>query len=231
METSGGVAPGEWSPTEAVSFGWEKVKADPVGIVLPVFVIGLIQGIPNGGFSTLSNIFTQNDQPLLAGGVNFASWIVQLLISAFMTGGAMTFFFKIVRGQPYQLGDIFSGGKWFANMLITLFVFQVATGLASLLCIVPGIVLALGWSLAVPLVVDRDMAPIDALKESWRITTGHKMSLFVFGLLGFVVCLAGLLACCVGVLPAGAIVAVAQVWIYERLGAGQAAGPPPPAVF
>lgn len=41
-----------------------------------------------------------------------------------------------------------------------------------MLCLVPGIILALGWSFAVPLVVDRDLAPIDALKESWRITTG-----------------------------------------------------------
>lgn len=46
------------------------------------------------------------------------------------------------------------------------------TSIGMMLCLVPGIILALGWSFAVPLVVDRDLAPIDALKESWRITTG-----------------------------------------------------------
>ena len=97
-QTGAGVGPGEWTPTDAVSFGWEKVKADPVGIVLPVFVVGLIQGIPNGGFSTLANVFQQNDQPILAGGVNFASWVVQLVISAFLTGGMMSLIFKVVRG-------------------------------------------------------------------------------------------------------------------------------------
>lgn len=57
------------------------------------------------------------------------------------------------------------------------------------------------------------------------------MNLFVFGLLGFVVAVVGFMACCVGILPAAAILMVAQVYVYERLGAGQAAGPQPPAVF
>ncbi len=87
-------------------------------------------------------------------------------------------------------------------------------------------ILALGRSLAVPVVVDRNLPTIAALKESWRLTSGHKGDLLVFWLLAFCVTFVGLLACCIGVFPAAAVVGLAQVLIYERL---KVASPPAPS--
>jgi uncharacterized membrane protein len=218
----------EWSATDVMGQGWEKLKSDFGGILGPLFVVGLIQGIPNGIFGAVANNFQADGEPGLASGVRFVSWLVGLVLSAFFTGGTMSLLLKAVRGQPYAFGDIFSGGKWFGGMLVMLFVIQVASGIGFMLCIIPGVIIALGLSFAVPIMVDRDLPAIDALKESWRMTDGHKGNLFVFGLLAFCVMLLGLAACCIGVLPAGAVVALAQVYIYERL---RGAGPIAPSVF
>ena len=58
----------------------------------------------------------------------------------------------------------------------------------------------LGLSMFTFLIVDQGLPGIDALKKSWEMTKGHKVNLFVFGLLGLLVIIAGALACGVGVL-------------------------------
>ncbi len=219
-----------WTPSDALGFGWEKVKSDFVGLSLPIFVIGLIQGIPNSAIGALAAAFEQDGDTAVGAGLRFVSAVVGLLISAWLAGGMMTLFLKVGRGEEYSLGDVFSGGRWFVPMLITLFLVQLGTWVGLMLCIVPGIILGLGLSMAVPLVVDRDLDAIDALKESWRLTTGHKADLFLFGVLSFFVALAGVLAFCVGILPATAVILAGQAWIYLKL---IEASPPDagPAVF
>jgi len=209
--------PIEWSPTEAISYGWERVKADPAGLIGPLFVATLIQGVPNGIFGTIAGGLEQNEMFVAGGGVRLVSLIVGTLISAWLAGGVVTLLLKVVRDQEYALSDIFGGGRYFVPMLITLVIVQFGTTVGMMLCFIPGIILALGLGLAVPLVVERDMAPVDAIKESWRLTDGHKLNLFVFWLLAFVLSIAGMMACCVGILPVMAIIAVGQMQIYDRL--------------
>jgi uncharacterized membrane protein len=68
-----------------------------------------------------------------------------------------------------------------------------------------------------PLIVDRNLGPIEALQESWRITDGHKMNLFVFGLIAFALLLAGACACGIGVFFVMPIIYIAQMYIYLKL--------------
>jgi uncharacterized membrane protein len=92
-----------------------------------------------------------------------------------------------------------------------------AVALGMVFLIVPGVILALGLSMTTLCIVDKNLGAIDAMKESWRITTGHKGGLFVYGLLAFALILAGVLACCLGTLVAGPIAAIGYAYIYLRL--------------
>lgn len=69
---------------------------------------------------------------------------------------------------------------------ITMLYFFILTILISIiltigyiLFVIPGVILTLMLLPAPFLVIDRDMGPISAIKESFRITSGHKMDLFV----------------------------------------------------
>ena len=68
------------------------------------------------------------------------------------------------------------------------------------LLIVPGIIAAVGLGFFPYLIIDRDMGPIDALKESWHISKGNKWQLFLLALatlglnfVGFILLVVGLL--------------------------------------
>jgi uncharacterized membrane protein len=134
-----------------------------------------------------------------------------------MAGGLTLFAIKVAGGGSYEFSDIFKGGPFFLSILFAniLMAFSVMFGL--LLLIVPGVVLGLGFSLTIPLIVDREMSTLDAMKESWRLTTGQKLPLFLWGLLAIGLLLLGLLACCVGVIVVGPLLQVAFAFIYLRI--------------
>ncbi|MCK0128625.1 glycerophosphoryl diester phosphodiesterase membrane domain-containing protein [Erythrobacter sp. F6033] len=51
-------------------------------------------------------------------------------------------------------------------------------GLGILLLIVPGIILIVRWSLALPLVIEGKLPAMDTFGESWEKTSGHSWSIF-----------------------------------------------------
>src|SRR5262249_31353138 len=97
------------------------------------------------------------------------------------------------------------------------FIVGLAVGLGTVLLIVPGVILALGLCMTTPLIVDRNLGPIDALGESWKLTEGNRVSLFIFGLIAIGLMIAGICACGLGWLIVMPILYVAWMYIYLRL--------------
>ena len=75
-----------------------------------------------------------------------------------------------------------------------------AAFIGFLFCLAPLVYFGLMFSQAVPLMVDRQMGAVEALRQSMRITRGNKLSLLVLGLLGAVLSFGGVLTCCVGLI-------------------------------
>jgi hypothetical protein len=100
-----------------------------------------------------------------------------------------------------------------------------AIAIGFLLLIIPGIIVALGLSYATYFVADAGLGPIEALKASWAATNGSKGKLFLFGIVAFFIALAGVIACCIGIIPAVTLTMLAQAMIYVRLsGRGTTSG-------
>lgn len=70
---------------------------------------------------------------------------------------------------------------------------------------------------AVYLVVEGDRSATDAIGEAWQITSGSWGQLILFQLSLIVVSFVGLLACCVGIIPAMMISGFAQASVYRQL--------------
>ena len=73
-------------------------------------------------------------------------------------------------------------------------------GFGILFCVIPGIIFACKLAFVPYLIVDRKLDAITAIKESWRLTTGHAITVFFIGLAARPIYLAGLLCCVVGVI-------------------------------
>ena len=92
----------------------------------------------------------------------------------------------------------------------------IAVVLGFLVLVVPGIILAIGLSFVPYLVVDRGLGPIEALKESWRITKGHKWQLLLLFLALVGINLLGVLALIVGIFVTVPITMLAFAHAYRR---------------
>jgi phage FluMu protein Com len=113
--------------------------------------------------------------------------VLLLIASLWLYGGYMKWMLKIARGQPNNLGDIFTGGRYFPSLAGAGLLFMLAIVIGYLLCIVPGIVLSLMLSQFAWLIVDRDTGMIDSFSRSMQITAGNRLQLFLLMLLAIVI--------------------------------------------
>ena len=156
--------------------------------------------------------------PILSGVTQLFSNVITLLVEAYFIPGFINLALKAARGQPTSFGDAFSGGRWFGKQLVSMIVGAIITAIGYVLCLVPGVIVALGISLASLLIVDQDLSGVDALKRSWEMTKGHKLNIFLWGLIGIFVFIGGYLACLFGAFFVSIPMAlVAIAYIYLRI--------------
>ncbi|HEY6080132.1 MAG TPA: hypothetical protein VIW29_15065, partial [Polyangiaceae bacterium] len=224
---TGGGSGGGWTPMEALGFGWNAVMKNFAGIALPIAVVGLIAGAlgaaPAGAFNYFmtqlaTEIVEPSFLPMVNIGIQGVGQFFSLAISAFFTGGIVELALKAARGQKTDFGDVFGGAKYFVPMFIGIMCATLLSGIGALFCIVPGVIIGAGLLMYQWLIVDQKLPAIDALKKSWAMTDGHKLPLCIFLLLGVLVELAGVAACCVGALLVSTpMLVMASTYIYLKL--------------
>lgn len=155
--------------------------------------------------------------------------LVNVVVSSFFVAGIYGFSLKVARGQAYAFNDLLSGLPIFLPVLVANIITGLAVGIGLIFLIVPGVIIALGLSMTLPLIVDKRLGPIDALSASWALTTGNKGMLFIFGLLAIALVVAGTCACFVGILLVLPILYIAHAYVYLRL-SGQPVARAAPAV-
>lgn len=61
------------------------------------------------------------------------------------------------------------------------------------------------------------MEAIEAVKESWRMTTGHALTVFLIGLVAIPIAIAGLIVLGVGIIPAIMWIELAFASLYHAV--------------
>lgn len=236
----------EWSGMDAVRFAWKVVKTDGFAIVAPLFLAQLLAMLPMfilmGVQAAHAVALVQAHQvpdslDPFALEMQGATIVISWLTFGFINGGVYRFALAAARGEPRSFGDVFSGGRWFGASL-TLMVFGGLVSLpitviplvmrasgapaqlqlpVTLLLLLPGILLTLAWSMTLPLIVDRGMGGVEAMKESWRITSGRRVDIFLAMLVVVAAMVGGCCLCGVGMPIGMAIAPIAFSFIYLRL--------------
>jgi hypothetical protein len=115
----------------ALSRGWALVR-DHMAVLVGATVLGWLITV---GLAAV---------PILG-------WIVGFIL----LGGLDYMFLRRIRGEEVQIGDVFAGFNLAAlDLTMTGLVKWLLTTIGLILCILPGIYLAVGYVFALPLVVD-----------------------------------------------------------------------------
>jgi uncharacterized membrane protein len=86
-----------------------------------------------------------------------------------------------------------------------------------ILCIVPGIIVLLMWMPFPFLIADEGLKGLAALSEAKRLTDGSKLNVFLVGLVGYGILIAGAMACYVGLLFTMPLWWIILTELYVRL--------------
>jgi len=190
-----GDSTGMLDPMECIRSGWAMVKSN-----LGIFVLGAII------------VFAIN------AAISFIPFVGQIASIFLMplNAGLIIMAFKAMNGSTPEISDIFSGYKRFGDSLLVQLVTGIFIGLGFVLCIAPGVYLAVCYMLALPLVIDSGMGFWDAMTTSMAEIRRQWMSFFVLALLLLLVILAGALALGVGMLVAIPVCACATANAYKQ---------------
>ena len=199
---------------DCIRFGWETFKKRP-GILIGVFVLVMaIPAIPGILLPPPEVVPGAPPPPTTA---QLVATLLSVVIGLLVTIGATTFALRAHDDiASVQIGDLWNPKVFWrflgAELLAGIIVF-----VGFLLLVVPGVIAALGLGFVPYVVIDRGAGPIDALKESWRITKGNKWRLLLFGLVLIGLNLVGLLALVVGLLVTVPVTWLAVTHAYRTL--------------
>lgn len=198
---------------ECLSFGWRTFKARPwffIGAFFLVFIVSWATNFPHDVYKQVP-----------PGGTDLIAYVALSALS-------MACSFLISMGEYHfslrahddtanvTLRDLLYFRPFWKYVGVSLLLVVILIP-AFLLLIVPGVILALMFLFSGLIVLDRGLGPIEALKESARITKGNRWRLFLFVLAMVGVNLLGLLALVVGLLVSVPVTTLALVHAYRAL--------------
>lgn len=85
-----------------------------------------------------------------------------------------------LRGEEAPSNVITGEFKNFIPAVLLIFLVAVGTSIGSVLCLIPGILFAIGSSFAIPIMADRGGSPVDAIKGSISIVQAQPVPIILF---------------------------------------------------
>ncbi len=146
------------------------------------FLAGLIVMIANAVAGGIFGVIFGAGMSQLEGVAFAAVWCMQQLVmqavGAFFNLGMIAFMLRVARGQPTDLGVLFSGGRWIVYGVVIQLIIGLAFVGGLILLIVPGIIIGLMLSQAMYMLVDQGTDIGGSLGKSVEATDGNKWTLF-----------------------------------------------------
>ena len=103
------------------------------------------------------------------GGIVIVPWLLGLLVVAvILRAGFCLFTLRLLRGEAVSPAVVFSGLRRFVVLIPFALFYGVAVFAGAMLMILPGIFLAVAYSLAFYIIMDGRTMPISAMRLSWR---------------------------------------------------------------
>ncbi len=131
---------------------------------------------------------------------SFLLMLVLLPLSALLTAGMHKAALKQIRGGQVEFKDLFSARDRSLHVLGAVLLQGVLVALGGVLCVIPGLLVAGLLFFTVPLIIDRKLGVIEAMKASAEMIKPNLVMFTLFALVVLLIAGVGEIACLVGVL-------------------------------
>lgn len=201
-----------FSVRESIRFGWETFKKRPWFFIFTFLVI-----------SILTSNYSYN---VGEGEIHFHAGLITLMVLSGVLGAVVQTLVGMGKiNLCLKAHDDANTVSWadlwhphpFWRYLLTMFAYIAIVIAGLILLIVPGVVWSLTYAFAPYLVIDRGLGVREALRESARMTYGHRWHLLRLALALALVNVVGFLCLIVGLLVSVPVSTLAFVRVYRLL--------------
>lgn len=212
---------------DAFSWGWTKFtqQVGPflLGVLAYLAVIVVISAVLFavilGGTVASVDPDTQELRNGAGFGLVFGYLVVLavvLLLSAFMQAGVTRASLEVADGRRIEVGTFFRFDE-FGKVVVAALLVGLGTAVGILLFVIPGLVFAFLAQFTLFFVIDRRMAPVDAIRASFTLVTRNLGTVVLLFLAVYAANLVGSALCGVGQLVSFPVGLLATTWMYRRL--------------
>lgn len=227
----------QFSVGDAFNWAWNKFSKNAGALIIPALVYGLVIAVIGGvliavmypAFNTTT--VSDNGYYETSTSANFGAGATLVLILGYLALIAVGFYMQaayvsgcldIADGRPVTASSFFRPRN-LGPMILAALLVAVLTTIGYILCVIPGIIFAFLAMFTIPFVIDRSLAPVDALKASIATVRSNIGGALLSALVQVVVLLVGELLCGVGIIVALPLAMLIQTYTYRRLSGGQVA--------
>lgn len=139
------------------------------------------------------------------------------LIQGALVAGFHIYTMKKLMGRPAEFGDLFKGFNFFIPTLVASLLIGVFVFCGTLLCIIPGLVVAAALKFTYLFIVDKKMDFWPAMQASHAVVKLDYFGFTMFLVLAFLVNVLGLLCCVVGLLVTIPLTIAAITVAYKEI--------------
>lgn len=232
-----------WDLGSTVKYGWEKFQQNMAQMIIAtiaivvgaivIFGIGaLVQGLlPSAdyecdyddvGFAT--DCDWEGGTPTI---IRFGVWMLFvalfLLFAQIVGSGLIRGALGVTEGRPFVAADVFKFDR-IGPVVTTSLIVAGATFVGYLLCFVPGLIVAFATSYALFFVVDKGMAPMDAIRASIDLVKNNVGPTLIWFIVGGLIAELGFVLCGVGALVSIPVVLLGTAYTYKKLTGQPVAG-------
>ncbi|MGV0721760.1 hypothetical protein ABQF17_10895 [Mycolicibacterium elephantis] len=228
-----------YSVGEAFSWAWNKFSNNAVPFLIATLVWGLVIVVLQVIFNVLGGALNEGDTTSYSADegsfafsyslnspgaviVSIIGWIVLLIVGAAIQSAYIGGVLDIANGKQVSIGSFFSPRN-IGNVVIAGLIVGILTSIGMFLCVIPGLIVSIFTMFTIVALLDRNLAPIDAIKTSFNIVKENFGQALLTWLVMLVIAAVGALLCGVGLLVAIPLVILIEVYAYRKLSGGQVA--------
>jgi hypothetical protein len=211
----------EFSIGDILSEAWEKTKGAKGTIWLAlilyfvfayavIFVLSLVMGLVGFGAIAAGSVGTAVVSALVTQVIGMAI-IMPVAMGLYMIG------VKRAAGAPIQATEIFGYFGKILPILGTLVLLYIMVFIGTLLLVLPGIYLMFAYMLALPLVLEKNLGPWEALEASRKAITHHWFGVFGLFLLMSVIAFVAAIPLGIGLIWALPFMLIAMGILYRNM--------------
>lgn len=207
------------SVSEAISNGLNNLKVNFWPFMLIIIILGILDSIGNGP-AFRDNVVGAGEQVGGQWNKGALAFFIGVFIKPVFDYGSKLIMVRTNRGESLNMRDIvegFDSRELYIDIILTNIMVVVMVIIGFICLVLPGIYVGCRIFLAPYLVIDKGLAPRQAIGASWELTRDFWPNVLGLGIIAFLMMIGGLVLLIVGMIPAFAWIKAMFAAFYQQV--------------